>query len=54
MMNRDWAAWGAFANTPETMLRRIRDPQSVDSKTATPNPGVTDTGARDDTAGQYM
>ncbi len=38
---------GQIANTPETMVRWIRNPQDVDALTAMPNLGVTESDARD-------
>lgn len=38
---------GQIANTPEAMARWIRNPQSVDGRTAMPNLRVTDQDARD-------
>ncbi len=38
---------GQIANTPETMVRWIRNPQNVDALTAMPNLGVTEHDARD-------
>ncbi len=38
---------GQIANTPETMVRWIRNPQDVDALTAMPNLGVTEHDARD-------
>ena len=37
---------GVLANTPENMVRWIRDPKGVDSLTAMPNTGVTESDAR--------
>jgi cytochrome c1 len=44
--NRVYLA-GRLQNTPDNMIRWIRDPQGVDDKTAMPNLGVTDADARD-------
>lgn len=38
---------GQVANTPETMVRWIRNPQDIDALTAMPNLGVTEHDARD-------
>ena len=38
---------GQLANTPEAMVRWIRNPQNVDALTAMPNLGVTERDARD-------
>lgn len=38
---------GILPNTPENMVRWIRDPQGVDPRTAMPNLHVTEQGARD-------
>jgi cytochrome c len=38
---------GVLTNSPENMMRWIRDPQGVDQLTAMPNLGVTDDDARD-------
>jgi cytochrome c len=37
---------GVLANTPENMVRWIRDPKGVDPLTAMPNTGVTESDAR--------
>ena len=37
---------GVLPNAPDNMLRWIRDPKSVDEKTAMPNTGVTPSDAR--------
>lgn len=37
---------GVLTNTPEHMMRWIRDPKAVDSLTAMPNTGVTEADAR--------
>jgi len=37
---------GVLPNAPDNMLRWIRDPRSVDAKTAMPNTGVTPSDAR--------
>jgi cytochrome c len=44
---------GVLPNTPDNMMRWIRDPQSVDSLTAMPNTGVTANDARDIAAYLY-
>ena len=44
---------GRIENTPENMMRWIRQPLSVDEKTAMPNTGVTERDARDITAFLY-
>ncbi|HYG80367.1 MAG TPA: c-type cytochrome [Pyrinomonadaceae bacterium] len=44
---------GRLQNTPDNMIRWIRDPQGVDEKTAMPNLGVTETDARDITSYLY-
>lgn len=38
---------GVLTNSPENMIRWIRDPRGVDNLTAMPNLGVTDRDARD-------
>jgi len=38
---------GVLTNSPENMIRWIRDPRAVDSLTAMPTLGVTDQDARD-------
>jgi cytochrome c len=38
---------GVLPNTPENMVRWLRDPPGVDEKTAMPNLGVTEADARD-------
>ena len=38
---------GVLTNSPENMMRWIRDPRAVDPLTAMPNVGVTDGDARD-------
>ena len=38
---------GVMPNTPDNMIRWIRDPRAVDSLTAMPSLGVTDQDARD-------
>ena len=37
---------GVLANTPANMMRWLRDPKAVDSLTAMPNTGVTESDAR--------
>ena len=44
---------GRLENTPENMMRWIRQPHSVDEKTAMPNTGVTERDARDIAAFLY-
>jgi cytochrome c2 len=44
---------GVLTNTPEHMVRWIRDPPAIDPKTAMPNLGVTEKEARDITAYLY-
>lgn len=44
---------GRLENTPENMIRWIREPLSVDEKTAMPNTGVTERDARDIAAYLY-
>jgi cytochrome c1 len=44
---------GRIENTPENMIRWIREPLSVDDKTAMPNTGVTERDARDIAAYLY-
>jgi cytochrome c1 len=44
---------GVVTNTPENMVRWIRDPRAVDSLTVMPNLGVTDSDARDIAAYLY-
>ncbi|MGH7618541.1 MAG: c-type cytochrome [Gemmatimonadaceae bacterium] len=44
---------GELANTPENMVRWIRDPQSVTPGNAMPNLGIDDQTARDITAYLY-
>jgi cytochrome c len=38
---------GVLQNTPDNMIRWIRDPQAIDSLTVMPNTGVTQVDARD-------
>jgi cytochrome c oxidase assembly factor CtaG len=44
---------GELANTPDNMVRWIRDPQAVEPNTAMPNLGVSEQSARDMTAYLY-
>jgi cytochrome c1 len=44
---------GVVVNTPENLVRWIRDPQGVDSLTAMPSLGVTESDARDIAAYLY-
>jgi cytochrome c len=44
---------GQLANTPENMVRWIRDPQAVEPNTAMPTLGVTEQTARDMVAYLY-
>jgi cytochrome c len=44
---------GVLTNTPDHLVRWIRDPPSVDSATAMPNVGVTERDARDIAAYLY-
>ena len=44
---------GELANTPENMVRWIRDPQAVEPNTAMPNLGVSEQTARDMVAYLY-
>ena len=44
---------GRLQNSPENLIRWIRDPQSVDPKNAMPNSGVTERDARDIAAYLY-
>jgi len=44
---------GELANTPENMVRWIRDPQAVEPNTAMPNLGVAEQTARDMVAYLY-
>ncbi len=44
---------GALTNTPENLIRWIRDPRGVDAKTAMPNVGVGEQDARDIAAYLY-
>jgi cytochrome c len=44
---------GRLQNTPDNMIRWIRDPQGVDDKTAMPNLGVTEIDAKDITSYLY-
>ena len=44
---------GVFGNTPENMVRWLRNPQEVDSLTAMPNVGLTEDDARDITSYLY-
>ena len=44
---------GLLANTPDNMLRWIRDPQAVDAQTAMPNLSVSEAHARDMVAYLY-
>ena len=52
MSQRGYIA-GVLTNSPEHMVRWIRDPRGVDSLTAMPNLGVTDQDARDIAAYLY-
>lgn len=44
---------GVLPNTPEALIRWIKDPRDVDPKTAMPDVGVTDSDARDIAAYLY-
>jgi cytochrome c len=44
---------GVLANTPDAMIRWLRDPPRVDPRTAMPNLGVSEAEARDMTAYLY-
>jgi cytochrome c2 len=44
---------GALSNTPENLIRWIRDPRGVEAKTAMPNVGVGEQDARDIAAYLY-
>jgi cytochrome c1 len=44
---------GVLTNTPENMLRWLRDPPAVDPKTAMPNVHLTESDARDVAAYLY-
>lgn len=44
---------GVLPNTPENMMRWIREPEAIDSRTAMPNMGVDEVDARDITAYLY-
>jgi cytochrome c1 len=44
---------GRIQNTPENMYRWIRNPESVDERSAMPNTGVSDRDARDIVAYLY-
>ncbi|HEX8189498.1 MAG TPA: c-type cytochrome [Pyrinomonadaceae bacterium] len=44
---------GVLTNSPENMMRWIRDPRAVDNLTAMPTLGVTDRDARDITSYLY-
>ncbi len=44
---------GALANTPENLIRWIRDPHGIDAHTAMPNLGVGEQDARDIAAYLY-
>jgi cytochrome c1 len=44
---------GVLTNTPDNMLRWLRDPPAVDPKTAMPNVHLTDSDARDVAAYLY-
>lgn len=44
---------GVLANTPENMIRWLRNPQEVDKLTAMPNVGLTDEDAHDITSYLY-
>jgi cytochrome c len=44
---------GRLPNTPENMIRWIRDPQSIERSTAMPNLGVSEAEARDMAAYLY-
>ena len=46
MARRGYIA-GVLANTPDDMVRWLRDPTGVDPRTAMPNLGVTEQDARD-------
>jgi len=50
--NRVFVA-GKLPNQTENLMRWIKDPHSVDEKTAMPNLGVTDEAARDIAAYLY-
>ncbi len=49
--NRDYIA-GSLVNTPENLVRWIKDPQQIESGTAMPKLGVTDEQAHD--MGAYL
>ncbi|MDX5376452.1 MAG: c-type cytochrome [Halomonas sp.] len=44
---------GVLPNTPDDMMRWIREPEAVDPRTAMPNMGVSESDARDITAYLY-
>jgi len=44
---------GEIANSPENMIRWIRDPQAIEPKTAMPNLGIDEQSARDIVAYLY-
>ncbi|KAA0013030.1 c-type cytochrome [Billgrantia pellis] len=44
---------GVLPNTPDDMARWIREPETVDPRTAMPNMGVSESDARDITAYLY-
>jgi cytochrome c1 len=44
---------GVLANTPDNMVRWLRDPQGVDPRTAMPNVGLSEADARDIAAYLY-
>ena len=44
---------GEIPNTPENMVKWIRDPQAIEPATAMPNLGIGDQGARDIVAYLY-
>jgi cytochrome c1 len=46
LVYRDYIA-GVLVNTPDNLMRWIRDPHGVDPMTAMPNTGVTASDARD-------
>lgn len=53
----DWAdrhyIAGSLSNTPENLIRWVREPQAIEPGTAMPNLGVTEQAARDMSAYLY-
>jgi cytochrome c len=53
MFGRRTFIGGEVANTPDNLVQWIRNPQSIEAKTAMPNLGVSDQDARDIAAYLY-